>query len=121
MQSVLVKWKQSRAHGDRQFVINPSPLTKPHKNARNLWFRLYTPTAATTKLPIIIFFHGGGFAFMSAASKPYDDFCQRLAREIPAVVVSVNYDDGFDVLKAACSRARISGSVFWPGTAPAGT
>ncbi|KAM5550150.1 putative carboxylesterase 18 [Rosa sericea] len=105
------------------FDYKPSPLTKPHKNlkssdvvvaadpSRNLWFRLYTPTAATTKLPIIVFFHGGGFAFMSAASKPYDDFCQRLAREIPAFVVSVNYrlapehrypcqyDDGFDVLK----------------------
>ncbi|PRQ22416.1 putative carboxylesterase [Rosa chinensis] len=100
------------------FKTRAGPAADP---SRNLWFRLYTPTAATTKLPIIIFFHGGGFAFMSAASKPYDDFCQRLAREIPAVVVSVNYDDGFDVLKAACSRARISGSVFWPGTAPAGT
>ncbi|PRQ22420.1 putative carboxylesterase [Rosa chinensis] len=105
------------------FDYKPSPLTKPHKNlkssdvvvvadpSRNLWFRLYTPTAATTKLPIIVFFHGGGFEVMSAASKPYDDFCQRLAGEIPAVVVSVNYrlepeyrypcqyDDCFDVLK----------------------
>ncbi|XP_024167326.1 probable carboxylesterase 18 [Rosa chinensis] len=105
------------------FDYKLSPLTKPHKNikssdvvvaadpSRNLWFRLYTPTAATTKLPIIVYFHGGGFVFMSAASKPYDDFCQRLARELPAVVVSVNYrlapehrypcqyDDGFDVLK----------------------
>ncbi|XP_062019183.1 probable carboxylesterase 18 [Rosa rugosa] len=106
-------WPKSKA--------KPSPLTKPHKNlkssdvvvpSRNLWFRLYTPTATpTTKLLIIVFFHGGGFVFMSAASKPYDDFCQRLARELPAVVVSVNYrlapehrypcqyDDGFDVLK----------------------
>ncbi|KAM5570750.1 putative carboxylesterase 18 [Rosa sericea] len=117
------------------FDYKPSPLTKPHRNlkssdvvvadpSRNLWFRLYTPTAATTKLPIIVFFHGGGFAFMSASSKPYDDFCQRLARELPAVVVSVNYrlspehrypcqyDDGFDVLKFidGCSDSLFEGA-----------
>ncbi|XP_061988856.1 probable carboxylesterase 18 [Rosa rugosa] len=116
----------------------PSPLTKPHRNlkssdvvvvgdgpSRNLWFRLYTPTAATTKkLPIIVFFHGGGFAFMSASSKLYDDFCQRLARELPAVVVSVNYrlspehrypcqyDDGFDVLKFIDGSGSSSSCLF---------
>lgn len=96
------------------------PLTKPRKNlkssdvivdsSRNLWFRLYTHSVATN-LPVIVFFHGGSFAFMAANSKPYDDFCRRLARELPVVVVSVNYrltpahwypcqyNDAFDVLK----------------------
>uniref|UniRef100_A0A2N9EBN0 Alpha/beta hydrolase fold-3 domain-containing protein n=1 Tax=Fagus sylvatica TaxID=28930 RepID=A0A2N9EBN0_FAGSY len=82
-------------------------------SSRNLWFRLYTPAPTTTEtsLPIIIYFHGGGFAFMAANSKTYDEFCQKLAREIPSIVVSVNYrlspehkypcqyEDGFDVLK----------------------
>ncbi|KAI3851153.1 hypothetical protein MKX03_021511 [Papaver bracteatum] len=92
--------------------------------SRNLWFRLYTPTAtsavtnlaSTTTadaalLPVFIFFHGGGFAFLSAASVGYDAVCRRFASENSAIVVSVNYrlspefkypcqyDDGFDVLK----------------------
>ncbi|MCL7022588.1 hypothetical protein MKW94_030329 [Papaver nudicaule] len=101
--------------------------------SRNLWFRLYTPTdkitkipssttdtaaegGVTGKLPVFIFFHGGGFAFLSAASIGYDVVCRRFARENSAIVVSVNYrlapefkypcqyDDGFDVLKFIDSR-----------------
>ncbi|XP_058190043.1 probable carboxylesterase 18 [Rhododendron vialii] len=84
--------------------------------SRNLWFRLYNvnPLAAAadeSKLPIIVYFHGGGFSFFSSDTKPFDDFCRRLTSELPAVVVSVNYrlapenrypsqfDDGFDTLK----------------------
>ncbi|CAI0395619.1 unnamed protein product [Linum tenue] len=83
---------------------------------RDLWFRLYTPSttataAAAGPLPLIFFFHGGGFAFMAPDSTPYDDLCRRLAAEVPAVVISVNYrlapehrcpcqyEDGVDVLK----------------------
>lgn len=62
-------------------------------------------------LPIIIYFHGGGFAFLSAGSIVYDEWCRRVARELQAVVVSVNYrlapehqfpcqyEDGMDALK----------------------
>ncbi|KAI3900307.1 hypothetical protein MKW92_029146 [Papaver armeniacum] len=87
--------------------------------SRNLWFRLYAPkttsasttTADAALLPVFIFFHGGGFAFLSAASVGYDAVCRRFASENSAIVVSVNYrlspefkypcqyDDGFDVLK----------------------
>ncbi|KAI3943094.1 hypothetical protein MKW92_010663 [Papaver armeniacum] len=91
--------------------------------SRKLWFRLYTPTIKkspsgtttpidpATPLPVFVFFHGGGFAFLSAASIAYDFICRRFARENSAIVVSVNYrlspefrypcqyDDGFDVLK----------------------
>ncbi|CAL9018328.1 unnamed protein product [Prunus brigantina] len=111
------------------FDLKASPSSKPNNHVktcdvmvdstRNLWFRLYVPSAAITttttspsaKLPLIIYFHGGGFALFSANSKPYDDFCKRLSAELPAVVVSVNYrlapehiypsqyEDGFDVLK----------------------
>ncbi|KAJ6761449.1 ARYLACETAMIDE DEACETYLASE [Salix koriyanagi] len=81
--------------------------------ARNLWFRLYAPTstATTDALPVIIFFHGGGFAFMAANSRSFDVLCRQLARETNAAVISVNYrlapeykypcqyEDGFDTLK----------------------
>lgn len=60
---------------------------------RKLWFRLYSNTTTAGKMfvPIVVYFHGGGFAYMAANSMSYDDLCKRLAREIPAVVVSVNY------------------------------
>ncbi|CAN0891041.1 Probable carboxylesterase 18, partial [Linum grandiflorum] len=92
-------------------VASTDVTVDPH---RNLWFRLYSPTNTKSSdypLPLIFFFHGGGFVFMAADSKPYDDLCRRLAAEIPAVVASVNYrlapehrcpsqyEDGFDVLK----------------------
>ncbi|OWM69439.1 probable carboxylesterase 18 [Punica granatum] len=83
--------------------------------SRKLWFRLFTPTASTTasssSLPLIVYFHGGGFATMSAASRPYDAFCRRLASELSAIVASVEYrlspehrfpsqyEDGFDALR----------------------
>ncbi|XP_043718655.1 probable carboxylesterase 18 [Telopea speciosissima] len=80
---------------------------------RNLWFRLFTPTETPSdvSLPVITFYHGGGFCLLSADAKAYDFVCRRFARKFPAVVVSVNYrlspeyrfpshyDDGFDTLK----------------------
>ncbi|KAK6937953.1 Alpha/beta hydrolase fold-3 [Dillenia turbinata] len=100
----------------------PSP-SKPHHgvlstdtsidSSRNLWFRLFNPFATTiaSSLPVIIYYHGGGFAFMGPDSRNYDDFCRRLATQIPAIIISVNYrlspehkypshyDDGFDAVK----------------------
>ncbi|CAN4103561.1 unnamed protein product [Withania somnifera] len=83
--------------------------------SRDLWFRLFIPTTdesrSLSSLPIIVFFHGGGFVYLSPYTKSYDAVCRRFARKVPAVVVSVNYrlapehrypaqyDDGFDVLK----------------------
>lgn len=79
--------------------------------SRDLWFRVYVPTDTTASLPVIIYFHGGGFVLCSPHLKLYDDFCRRLAAGVEAIVVSVNYRlapehkypaqhvDGFDVLK----------------------
>ncbi|KAK4785437.1 hypothetical protein SAY86_002126 [Trapa natans] len=83
--------------------------------SRNLWFRLFSPSPAVSPsgmpLPVIFFFHGGGFTFLSPAYFVYDAVCRRLARKLPAIIVSVNYrlspehrfpsqyDDGFDVLR----------------------
>ncbi|KAL1201139.1 putative carboxylesterase 18 [Cardamine amara subsp. amara] len=85
------------------FVVDPS---------RNLWFRLFTPhVSGDERIPVVVFFHGGGFAFLSPNARPYDNVCRRFARKLPAYVISVNYrltpehrypaqyDDGFDVLK----------------------
>jgi acetyl esterase/lipase len=58
-----------------------------------------------------VFFHGGGFAYLSAASPAYDAACRRIARHAGAAVLSVDYrrspehrfpaayDDGFAALR----------------------
>ncbi|KAH7833776.1 hypothetical protein Vadar_009632 [Vaccinium darrowii] len=76
---------------------NPKPINGVYSSdvtvdpSRNLWFRIFGPTTATQPLPVMVFFHGGGFAFLTADAKAYDAVCRRFAREISAVVVSVNY------------------------------
>ncbi|GAB2225868.1 hypothetical protein Droror1_Dr00021638 [Drosera rotundifolia] len=82
--------------------------------SRNLWFRLYIPTTTSSpspRLPVVVYFHGGGFAAASPASRPIDEACRRFAAEVPALVVSASYrlspenkypcayEDGVDVLK----------------------
>ncbi|XP_026454170.1 probable carboxylesterase 18 [Papaver somniferum] len=86
-------------------------------STKELWYRLFIPTelpsadGGTNKLPVILFFHGGAFTFLSPDLIIYDAVCRRFAHKVPAIVVSVNYrltpdhrfpsqyDDGFDTLK----------------------
>ncbi|PKA55963.1 putative carboxylesterase 18 [Apostasia shenzhenica] len=109
---------------DLRAAPNPSPvhgvrtLDLTVDASRNLWVRLFLPagqapsTAAGggSRLPLVIFFHGGGFAYLSPDSRGYDLVCRRMARRLSVVVASVNYrlspehrcpapyDDGFDFL-----------------------
>ncbi|CAD6243985.1 unnamed protein product [Miscanthus lutarioriparius] len=57
--------------------------------------RLYLPPVAAdgakAKLPVVVYFHGGGFVAESAASPSYHLFLNRLAAAVPALVVSVDY------------------------------
>ncbi|KAI3786918.1 hypothetical protein L1987_40998 [Smallanthus sonchifolius] len=79
---------------------------------RELWFRVFVPTQYPVEdLPVMVFFHGGAYIVLSPDVNIYDDVCRKFARELPAIVVSVNYrlapehrhpaqhDDGLDVLK----------------------
>ena len=79
---------------------------------RKLWFRVFVPDVTIdTTLPVIVYYHGGGFVFFSPNSSFYDELGRRLASSIPAFVISANYrltpenqypsqyDDGIDVLK----------------------
>lgn len=75
----------SPVHGVRTADFTLHTSTSP-------FLRVFVPAAtAASSLPIVVFFHGGGFVFLSAASRIYDDVGRRLARELPAVVVSVDY------------------------------
>ncbi|MQM21869.1 hypothetical protein Taro_054916 [Colocasia esculenta] len=97
----------------------------PVDPSRGLWFRLFLPAlhqiTGTGKLPIVVFFHGGGFAFFSPASWVFDAFCRRICHQTGAAVVSVNYRlapehrcpapyvDGVDVLRFLDSYPSNSG------------
>jgi acetyl esterase/lipase len=88
-----------------EFKVPPSP-NPPHGVAssdttadsfRNLWFRLYDPTPTggdpddVFRMPVIVFFHRGGFVLGKANSIWVDKQALQLARELRAIVVSVNY------------------------------
>ncbi|PWA99911.1 putative carboxylesterase 8 [Artemisia annua] len=64
-------------------------------NTTNATFvRLFRPIISKStngKLPIIIYFHGGGFVFFSATSFPFHESCTAVSAKTPAVVISVEY------------------------------
>ncbi|KAG6592331.1 putative carboxylesterase 18, partial [Cucurbita argyrosperma subsp. argyrosperma] len=93
-------------------AVSSSDLTID--DSRDLFLRIFTPTVAATDSvlpPVIFYFHGGGFAFGSAAATSMDMAARRFSKELGAVVISVNYrlapqfrfpcqyDDGFDAVK----------------------
>eukprot|EP00253_Pinus_taeda_P029716 PITA_29716 len=56
-----------------------------------LWARLYLPNsfpATTTRLPVILYFHGGGFCLHSPQSPVMHRFCLKWAADVGALVVS---------------------------------
>jgi len=76
----------------------PAPVLNPPVHAvrdlrvpgagGELLVRLYTPSAARN-LPLIVFFHGGGFVICNVGM--YDDFCKFLANYSGCAVASVEY------------------------------
>nr|GEV68976.1 probable carboxylesterase 18 [Tanacetum cinerariifolium] len=93
-------------NGVKTYDVDMDPTSK-------LWFRVFVPTeeGAVEDLPIVVFFHGGGFVYLSANANIYDVLCRRFARSVPAIVVSLDYrlapehqypvqhNDCFDMLK----------------------
>ncbi|KAG0458749.1 hypothetical protein HPP92_021877 [Vanilla planifolia] len=66
----------------------------PLNHARNTWIRIFLPTcsfSAGDKLPLIIYFHGGGFVFFSVASATFHASSSRLSAAVPTLVLSVDY------------------------------
>ncbi|KAL6656932.1 hypothetical protein ACP70R_004712 [Stipagrostis hirtigluma subsp. patula] len=86
---------------DRPAPPTPRPVdgvaSSDHAVSDHLRVRLFAPKAAgddngkSKELPVVVYFHGGGFVFHSAATAQFDALCRRLALAIPAAVVSVNY------------------------------
>jgi acetyl esterase len=59
----------------------------PARN-RPIPVRIYTPASRGAR-PLLVYYHGGGWSLGSIAT--YDSLCRKLARDVPAVVVSVDY------------------------------
>ena len=51
--------------------------------------RIYHPSAATAPLPVLVYFHGGGWVIGDIDT--HDDVCRSLCRQSESVVVSVDY------------------------------
>lgn len=91
----------------------------------NVWVRLYVPKyrgkyKLNSKLPLVVYFHGGGFCVGSPAWSCYHEFLARLALKANICIASVNYrlapenplpaayEDGFRVLKWLKQQALLS-------------
>ncbi|KAL0430105.1 UNVERIFIED_CONTAM: putative carboxylesterase 17 [Sesamum radiatum] len=59
----------------------------------NIWARFYVPNAplGNKKLPLLVYFHGGGFCVGSPSWSCYHEFLANLASKIKCVIVSVSY------------------------------
>lgn len=58
----------------------------------NIWARFYVPKSNNRKkLPLVVYFHGGGFCVGSAAWSCYHEFLAKLAAKAGCLIVSVNY------------------------------
>ncbi len=57
--------------------------------AGDMLLRVYTPDTETTPLPVLVYFHGGGWVI--ATLDTYDSSCRSLAKEAECIVVSVAY------------------------------
>ncbi|KAL6645809.1 hypothetical protein ACP70R_017417 [Stipagrostis hirtigluma subsp. patula] len=101
--------------------------------ATGVWARLYAPTATSAgSLPVVVYFHGGGFCVGSAAWSCYHEFLGQLAARAGCAVMSVDYrlapehrlpaafDDGLAAVRwlrhqaqAAASRAANDDLSWW--------
>ena len=62
-----------------------------YDETHNLSLRMFVPPAGAGKVPVLVYFHGGGFCVGSFAEPNFHAACLRLAASLPAVVLSVQY------------------------------
>ncbi|KAE8736465.1 Carboxylesterase 1 [Hibiscus syriacus] len=66
--------------------------------SKHTWVRIFLPrhqvldsSLVTHKLPVIVYYHAGGFINCSASTTIFHVFCSNMALQLQAVVVSVDY------------------------------
>ncbi|KAI9084947.1 hypothetical protein K1719_033120 [Acacia pycnantha] len=66
-------------------------------NFTGTWARFYVPNNTTIishhhqKLPLLVYFHGGGFCVGSASWVCYDEFLSKLSSKLNCLIMSLNY------------------------------
>ena len=73
--------------------------------------RIYTPEASGP-LPLVMFFHGGGFVLCSLET--HDELCRALCRDTAAVVVSVDYRLAPEARYPAAADDCYAALEWWP-------
>lgn len=88
----------------------------------NLWARFYVPNFPGSRIPLLVYFHGGGFCVGSAAWSCYHEFLANLASKAGCIIMSINYrlapenrlpaayDDGINALMWVKQQAVIGSS-----------
>lgn len=92
----------------------------------NIWVRFYVPnTTSNGKIPLMVYFHGGGFCVGSAAWSCYHEFLANLADEAGCMIMSVNYrlapenplpaayEDGFKALMWLKRKVKSQSTEGW--------
>ncbi|GAA3615053.1 alpha/beta hydrolase [Marihabitans asiaticum] len=69
-------------------TVRRTEITVSARDGAAIPLRCYQPRS-TGAMPLIVFIHGGGW--VQGSTRMYDPICTRLAREVEAVVVSIDY------------------------------
>jgi acetyl esterase len=67
----------------------PRGVTTQDRAVNSTRVRIYTPSGAATKRPLVVYFHGGGFVYGDLRGG--DWMCGTVAQRLDAIVVSVEY------------------------------
>ncbi|XP_062210595.1 probable carboxylesterase 8 [Phragmites australis] len=118
----------------RCIVVHSSDA--PLNDATGTSLRLFVPSDAGARghgrghggLPLIVYFHGGGYVLFRAASEPFHNTCTAVAAAVPAAVASVDYrlapehrlpasfEDAADAVRWARPHAAAGRPVFVMGS-----
>ncbi|KAK4837613.1 hypothetical protein QYF36_006922 [Acer negundo] len=89
-------WPKTPATPDPPHHIQVLSKDVVINQSNNVWVRIFLPREAldqssSSKLPLIVYYHGGGFVICSADLVNFHNFCFDIAEKLQAVVVSVEY------------------------------
>uniref|UniRef100_A0ACD5TWI1 Uncharacterized protein n=1 Tax=Avena sativa TaxID=4498 RepID=A0ACD5TWI1_AVESA len=89
----LIAVTSASTDGPARRIVHSNDL--PLDDAKGTSVRLFVPAGVddggSSTLPLILYFHGGGYVLFRAASEPFHNTAAVLAATVPAAVASVDY------------------------------